>query len=75
MKKTFIGLAIFGFLSFGDLTAAVRNIHVPQLFVRKVSSRSRSGFYYATFPDKTNNLSSKGNYNFFTGRWGTKNPW
>lgn len=71
MKKSLIALAIIGLLSFSSLAQArVTKVHSYY----KPSTHTYIQSYYKTSPNKTklDNYSTKGNYNPYTGKWGTK---
>lgn len=74
MKKTIIFIAVIGLFSFSGLAQA-RTVSVRSYY--KPSTHSYIQSYYKTSPNHTklDNYSTKGNYNPYTGKWGTKSPY
>lgn len=74
MKNFFIGIAIVSLLLVVAPVGA-KTVKVKGYF--KPSTGSYVMPSYKTSPNKTklDNYSSKGNYNPYTGKTGTKNPW
>lgn len=75
MKKLFAGIALVALLLVTALPADAKTIRVKSYF--KPSTGKYINSYFKTSPNKTkfDNYSTKGNYNPYTGKAGTKNYW
>lgn len=74
MKKALIFLAVIGIFSFAG-SAEAKTIRVRSYY--KPSTHTIVPSHYKTAPNRTrlDNYSTKGNYNPYTGKRGTKNPY
>lgn len=72
MKKILIFLAVIGLFSFTAVSAEAKTTYVKAYF--KPSTGTYVNSYYKTSSNKTklDNYSTKGNYNPYTGKKGTK---
>ena len=75
MKKILLTFAVIGVLLFSTATAEAKTVRVNGYY--KPSTGAYVMPYYRTSPNSTkyDNYSTKGNYNPYTGKVGTANPY